>query len=144
MFDQILQLVKDQIGGNSAASNAIPAGQEDAVHQEIATHIHDGLQNQASAQGGAGGLMSMLTGSMGSGSPITSAIEGGLASSLGSKFGLPPMATGAIAAALPGILQKFAHKANDPNDSSITQDSMTSAFSGGSGGLGGMLGGMFK
>lgn len=144
MFDQILQLVKDQIGGNSSASAAIPAGQEDAVHQEIATHIQNGLQNQASTQGGAGGLMSMLTNSMGSGSPITSAIEGGLASSLGSKFGLPPMATGAIAAALPGILQKFAHKANDPNDSSITQDSMTSAFSGGSGGLGGMLGNMFK
>ncbi len=144
MFDQILQMVKDQVGGNSSASAAIPAGQEDAVHQEIATHIHDGLQNQASAQGGVGGLMSMLTNSMGSGSPITSAIEGGLASSLGSKFGLPPMATGAIAAALPGILQKFAHKANDPNDSSITQDSMTSAFSGGGGGIGGVLGGLFK
>lgn len=144
MFDQILQMVKDQIGGNSAASNAIPAGQEDAVHQEIATHINNGLQNQASAQGGVGGLMSMLTNSMGSGSPITSAIEGGLASSLGSKFGLPPMATGAIAAALPGILQKFAHKANDPNDQSITADSIQNSLGGGSGGLGGMLGGMFK
>ena len=144
MFDQILQLVKDQIGGNPQASSAIPAGQEDAVHQEIATHIHDGLQNQASSQGGAGGLLSMLTGSMGSGSPITSAIEGGLASSLGSKFGLPPMATGAIAAALPGLLQKFAHKANDPNDSSITPDSINSSFGGGGGCLGGMLGGLFK
>ncbi|WP_419800555.1 hypothetical protein [Mucilaginibacter sp.] len=144
MFDQILQMVKDQIGGNSAASNAIPAGQEDAVHQEIATHINNGLQNQASAQGGVGGLMSMLTNSMGSGSPITSAIEGGLASSLGSKFGLPPMATGAIAAALPGILQKFAHKANDPNDQSITADSIQNSLGGASGGLGGMLGGMFK
>ncbi len=144
MFDQILQLVKDQMGGNSSASAAIPAGQEDAVHHEIATHINEGLQNQASSQGGVGGLMSMLTGSMGSGSPITSAIEGGLASSLGSKFGLPPMATGAIAAALPGILQKFAHKANDPNDSSITADSMSSAFSGGGSGIGGMLGGLFK
>ncbi|MGI4750338.1 MAG: hypothetical protein ACRYFB_06870 [Janthinobacterium lividum] len=143
MFDQILQLVKDHFGNDPQASAAIPAGQEDAVHQEIATHINDGLQNQASAQGGAGGLLSMLTGSMASGSPITSAIEGGLASSLGSKFGLPPMATGAIAAALPGLLQKFAHKANDPNDSSITPDSITSSLGGG-GGLGGMLGGMFK
>src|SRR5579875_1500802 len=110
MFDQILQLVKDHIGGNPQVASAIPAGQEDAVHQEIATHINNGLQSQAAAQGGAGGLLSMLTGSMASGSPITNAIEGGLASSLGSKFGLPPMATGAIAAALPGLLQKFAHK----------------------------------
>jgi hypothetical protein len=141
MFDQILQLVKDQIGGNSQVASAIPAGQEDAVHQEIAHHINNGLQSQASAQGGAGGLLSMLTGSMSSGSPITSAIEGGLASSLGSKFGLPPMATGAIAAALPGLLQKFAHKANDPNDSSITPDSIQNSLSGGNGG-GGLLGGL--
>ncbi len=143
MFDQILQLVKDHVGGNPQLANAIPAGQEDAVHQEIASHINNGLQNQAEAQGGAGGLLSMLTGSIASGSPITSAIEGGLASSLGSKFGLPPLATGAIAAALPGILQKFAHKANDPNDSSITPDSIQSSLSGG-GGIGGMLGGLFK
>ncbi|MVN23171.1 DUF937 domain-containing protein [Mucilaginibacter arboris] len=140
MFDQILQLVKDQMSGNSQVTSAIPAGQEDAVHQEIASHITNGLQNQAAASGGAGGLLSMLTGSMSSGSPITSAIEGGLASSLGSKFGLPPMATGAIAAALPGLLQKFARKVNDPNDSSITPDSLQNSLSGGnSGGLLGSL-----
>ncbi|RYE28864.1 MAG: hypothetical protein EOP42_15745 [Sphingobacteriaceae bacterium] len=142
MFDQILQLVKDHFGNDPQASASIPAGQEDAVHQEIASHINNGLQNQASTQGGAGGLLSMLTGAISGGSPITSAIEGGLASSLGSKFGLPPMATGAIAAALPGLLQKFANKANDPNDQSITADSIQSSLGGG--GLGGMLGGMFK
>jgi hypothetical protein len=146
MFDQILNLVKDQLGNNPQVSSAIPAGQEDAVHQEIASHVANGLQSQATSAGGAGGLLSMLSGGIGSGSPITSAIEGGLVGSLGTKFGLPPMATGAIAAALPGLLQKFAHKANDPNDSSITADSITSAFSGGGsgGGLGGMLGGLFK
>ncbi len=142
MFDQILQLVKDHLSNNPQASAAIPAGQEDAVHQEIATHINNGLQNQAAEQGGIGGLLSMLTGSVASGSPVTSAIEGGLVGSLGSKFGLPAVATGAIAAALPGILQKFAHKANDPNDPSITPDTMQSSSS--SGGLGGMLGGLFK
>ena len=146
MFDQVLQMVKDHMGGNSQLSSAIPAGQEDAVHQEIASHITNGLQNQASSSGGVGGLLSMLSGGVSSGSPITSAIEGGLVGSLGTKFGLPPLATGAIAAALPGLLQKFANKANDPNDSSITSDNITSAFSGGGsgGGLGGMLGGMFK
>jgi len=73
-------------------------------------------------------------------SPITSAIEGGLVASLGSKFGLPPAATGAIAAALPGLLQKFAHKANDPNDASITPDSITGSLSGlASGGLGSLF-----
>lgn len=80
----------------------------------------------------------MLQKGLTSGNPVTNAIEGGLASSLGSKFGLPPMVTGAIAAALPGLLQKFAHKANDPNDNSITPDSITKSLSG-AGGLGSLF-----
>lgn len=129
MFDQILQLVKEHMGSNPELSSAIPADKQDAFHNEIASHITTGLKGQATKQGGAGGLLSMLQGGMASGNPLTSAIEGGLASSLGSKFGLPPMATGAIAAALPGLLQKFAHKANDPNDNSITQDGITKSLS---------------
>ena len=140
MFDQILDLVKQHVGNNPQVASAIPAGQEDAVHNEIAHQVTHGLANQAATQGGAGGLLSMLQGGMSSGSPITSAIEGGLVGSLGSKFGLPPAATGAIAAALPGLLQKFAHKANDPNDSSITPDSITSSLSNlGGGGLGSLF-----
>ncbi len=144
MFDQILDLVKQHLGGNSQLSSAIPAGQADAVHNEIANQVTHGLARQASSQGGVGGLLSMLQGGMSSGNPITSAIEGGLTSSLGSKFGLPPAVTGMIAGALPGILQKFAHKAADPNDSSITTDSITQSLSKmGTGGLGG-LGNLFK
>jgi hypothetical protein len=140
MFDQILGLVKQQLGGNSQISSAIPAGQEDNVHKEIASHISNGLASQASNHGGAGGLLSMLQGGASSGNPITGAIEGGLVGSLGSKFGLPPAATGAIAAALPGLLQKFAHKANDPNDSSITPDSITQSLGNSAGsGLGSLF-----
>ena len=55
-------------------------------------------------------MLSSLTQNLGSGGGITSAIEGGLVSSLASKFGLPPMFTGAIAASLPGLIQKFAQR----------------------------------
>ncbi|WP_462265023.1 DUF937 domain-containing protein [Mucilaginibacter sp.] len=145
MFDQILEMVKDHIGGNPQVANAIPQGQHDDINQEIASHVNNGLQTQAAAQGGAGGLLSQLSGSLQSGNPVVNAIQGGLVATLGSKFGLPPAATGAIAAALPGLLQKFAHKANDPNDDSITPDSINSSFSGNSGGgIGDMLGGLFK
>jgi len=139
MFDQILQMVKEHMGNNTQLNSAIPPDKQDAVHEEVATHITNGLKNQASAAGGAGGLLSMLQGAMGSGSPVTSAIEGGLVSSLASKFGLPPMVTGAIAGALPGLLQKFAHKANDPNDNSITPDSITQSLSHKGGGLGSLF-----
>ena len=139
MFDQILQLVKEHIGNNPQISSAIPSDKKEAVTNEIASHVTNGLQSQAVAQGGAGGLLSMLQNAMASGSPVTSAIEGGLASSLASKFGLPPMVTGAIAGALPGILQKFAHKANDPNDNSITPESITKSLPGNIGGLGNLF-----
>jgi|SRR3954463_3114915 hypothetical protein len=133
MFDQILQLVKEHMGSNPQVSSAIPGDQQDAVHQEIAGHITNGLKSQATAQGGAGGLLSMLQSGMASGSPVVSAIEGGLVGSLASKFGLPPMVTGAIAGALPGLLQKFAHRANDPNDNSINKDAITQSLSDNSG-----------
>ncbi len=140
MFDQILDLVKQHIGNNPQVSSAIPAGQADEVHNEIASHITNGLASQASSQGGVGGLLSMLQGGMSSGNPVTGAIEGGLASSLGSKFGLSPMVTGAISAALPGLLHKFGSKAADPNDSSITTDSITNSLSKmGGGGLGSLF-----
>ena len=141
MFDQILDLVKQHIGNNPQVASAIPADKADAVHHEIASQVTNGLATQAATQGGVGGLLSMLQGGLSSGSPVTSAIEGGLVSSLGSKFGLPPAATGAIAAALPGLLQRFAHKANDPNDTSITPDGIAKSLSGG--GLGN-LGGLFN
>ena len=146
MFDKILDLVKQHLGNNPQVASAIPPGQADAVHNEIASHVTNGLATQAASQGGVGGLLSSLQGGLTSGSPVTSAIEGGLVSSLASKFGLPPMATGAIAAALPGLLQKFAHKANDPNDQSITPDSISKSLPGlgglgGGGGLGSLFGG---
>ena len=140
MFDQILKLVKEHLSGNAEVSSAIPAGQADEVHEEIANQVTNGLATHAASSGGIGGLLSMLQGGMSSGGPVTSAIEGGLVSSLASKFGLPPSVTGAIAGALPGLLQKFAHKAQDPNDSSITTDSITKSFSN----LGGGLGNLFK
>jgi len=56
MFDQILDLVKQHIGGNSQVASTIPAGQEDAVHQEIAHQVTNGLASQAASQGGVDGL----------------------------------------------------------------------------------------
>jgi len=129
MFDEILNMVKDHLGNNSQVVSAIPADQQDAVHREVAIHVTNELKNQAAQQGGAGGLLTKLQQEMSSGNPIVTAIEGGLAGSLLSKFGLSPMVTGAITASLPGLLQKFVHKANDPNDNSISKESINQSLS---------------
>ena len=123
MFDEVLKMVKDHLGNNQEISS-LPADQQDAVHHEVATQMTTALKNQASAQGGAGGLLSMLQDSLTSGSPVVHAIEGGLVGGLLGKFGLSPTIAGAITGALPGLLQKFVHKANDPNDPSITKESI--------------------
>ncbi|RZK61483.1 MAG: hypothetical protein EOO85_33390 [Pedobacter sp.] len=135
MFEQILELVKEKVGDHQ-----IPGEQKTQVHEEIAGQIKNGLATQAAEKGGIGDLLSSLSGSL-SGSPLSGAIAGGVVSSLGSKFGLSPAITGAIAGAIPSILEKFAHKANDPNDNSVTADSIASSLGkgGGLGNLGGLL-----
>jgi uncharacterized protein YidB (DUF937 family) len=140
MFDQIVKLVKDQLDSDPEVAKAIPDDKKEAVHQEIASHITKNLAAEAPQNGGIGGLLSKLQSGIGSGSPVVSGIEGGLAGTLGSKFGLSPAVTGAIAAILPGILQKFANKAKDPNDNSVTEDGISGTLSK----LGGGLGNLFK
>jgi hypothetical protein len=58
----ILVRLKAHIGNNQQVSLAIPPDQRDAVHSEIASQITNGLKSQTAAQGGAGGLLSMLQG----------------------------------------------------------------------------------
>lgn len=126
MFEQILQLVKEHIGNDPQIAAAIPSEHREAVHQEIAAQIHDSLQNQPTATGSstpaaagtapaaAGGILSQIESSLASGGLATSAITGGLVGALSSKFGLPPAVSGAIAAAVPGLLQKLAHRSETP------------------------------
>lgn len=129
MFDEILKMVKDHLGNNPEIANSIPADQQDAIHNEIATHVTNGIQAQAAASGGAGGLLDKLKNTVAGGGTVVNAIEGGLVGGLMSKFGLPASVTGAIAGALPSLLQKFLHKVNDPNDNSITQESINQSVS---------------
>lgn len=128
MFDQILQLVKDQIGNNKEITAAVPAGQQDAVQNEIATHITEKVQAQ-----GTGGMLSML------GGMDINSITAGLAEKLSSKFGLSPAITNSIVAALPGLIQKFTGQGAN-NGASGAENVLNSL----PGGLGSKLGGFFK
>jgi len=112
MFDQILQEVKEKLSGHPAIAKNIPPEQADAIHEEIATHIHNSVQEQSS-QPESGGILSELGNKLGSGDILTSAVTGGLLGSLASKFGLSSAVTGAIAASIPGLVQKFMQKKQD-------------------------------
>lgn len=112
MFEQILQEVKEKFSGLAGEGQEISSEHADAIHQEIANHIHSSIQEPAvneSAPAASGGILSELESSLTSGNLLTSAVTGGLVGSLGRKFGLSPAITGAIAASLPSLIQKYMH-----------------------------------
>ncbi len=112
MLEQILQEVKEKLSGFTGEDQGIPSEHADAIHQDIANHIHESIQNPAAAGTPAesGGILSQLENSLTSGNILTSAVAGGLVGSLGRKFGLSSAVTGAIAASIPGLIEKYAHK----------------------------------
>jgi hypothetical protein len=114
MFDEILQAVKEHFATDPKIAAAIPPEQQEEIHNEVATHIANGMAGQNTTTGSGEGLLGKLENEITSGSPIVNAIGGGLIGSLASKFGLGAAASGAIAASLPALLQKFATKPAPP------------------------------
>ncbi|MBS1496962.1 MAG: hypothetical protein JSU03_11810 [Bacteroidetes bacterium] len=112
MLDEILNMVKEHLGGHPDIAGAITPEQENAVHTEIANHLSNIASNPAATapQAQSTGILGQLENAVANGGTAVSAIEGGLISSLTSKFGLPPSVTGAISGMLPGLLQKFTQK----------------------------------
>lgn len=121
MFDEILKAVKDHFAENPALAASIPPEQHDALHNELASHIANNLSgqgassgNQESTFGSMSGMLGKLEEQITSGNPIVNAIGGALVGSLASKFGLGSATSGAIAASLPALLQKFTARQTNP------------------------------
>jgi hypothetical protein len=129
MFDKILELVKDHFEDNPEIGPKLTDDQKNAVAIEVATHLTTGLTNHEVLPGGTGGILSMLENAGSTNNPLTNAIESGLINSLTCRFGLSPSITGAIAGALPGLLEKFALKVKDPDDENITTKDITKPIS---------------
>jgi hypothetical protein len=124
MFEQILQEVKEKFSGFAGEGQDVPTEHADAIHQEIANHIHNSVQasDTKGIPSASGGILSELENSLTSGNLLTSAVTGGLVGSLGSRFGLSSAVTGAIAASLPGLIEKYMRKnaAENPAAASAT------------------------
>ena len=110
MFDQVLQTVKQHLGSSPEVASKIPPEHADAVHQEVANGVTDGLKENAMG-GGLGGMVSSFTGGGSGGAGTGGMIEkvtSSVAPRLNGKFGLSPDAVKSITGAIPGIVQKFA------------------------------------
>ena len=150
-----MNLVQQNAGQAVINNPAIPNEQNENVMQTVTSSIMNGLGQQAQG-GGLGSLLGMVTGQGGSGNiadhPVTQGVQQHVEQDLMSKLGISPAVAMSVAGALvPMVLSRLAHKANDPNDSSVDAGSLMSSLGGmlggqggqQGGGLGGMLGGLF-
>lgn len=140
MLDNIIGLVKDQVLNSVTGGNIdIPADKKDQIVDTTASSFMDGLKSNISMDN-----LSSLTSLFGSKdststNSITSGIQSTVVASLCEKVGLSKELANTIAStAIPAIMGMFQSKANDPNDSSFSIESLIKSFSGGKGG--GILG----
>ncbi|MGL4596061.1 MAG: hypothetical protein ACRCYO_00950 [Bacteroidia bacterium] len=147
MFENLLNLVKENAGDAIVNNPAIPNEHNDAAIETTGNSIMNTLKSQASS-GNMDQLMNMFKGGTPDASnPIVNSVSNNVASDLMSKFGIDQGAASGIAAKLiPQVMNKFVNKTNDPNDSSFDIGGIMSSLTGGgaAGGIGGMISNLFK
>ncbi|HPE98393.1 MAG TPA: hypothetical protein PKX04_10575 [Chitinophagales bacterium] len=120
MFEQLLEIVRqqadEQIVRNDAIDNKF---NEDAI-QEAANSIQDTLRDQL-ANGHLQDVMQLFRqGDAGADNPMVQQISSMFSKQLGSKFQVDGLKADGIASQLiPMILSRFIKKTNDPDDASV-------------------------
>lgn len=132
MFENLLELVKQNAGSAIIDNPAIPNEHNDEAVSMASGSIMDGLKG-ALANGNMNDLLHMFSNSdNAAASPVSQGIQGNLIQSLMGKFGINNSAAAGIASSLiPVVLQQFVSKTNDPNDSSFDIQGIVNNISGG-------------
>lgn len=138
MFEQLLNLVKEQAGTAIINNPDIPNERNDEAVGDVTNSIAGGLQN-ALAGGQFKDVLKLLGGEGGDlqSNPMANQLSGNAVSSLMDKFGLNQGQAGSIVSnLLPGVLQNLISKTNNPGDSSFDLQGIFSSLTGGkTGGL---------
>ncbi len=145
MFEQLLQLVKENAGDAIVKNPAIPNERNGEAIETAAGSILNSLKGQATG-GNFDSIMDIFKGSgQASASPVVNNLTSGVAGDLMEKFGLDSGAAGNIVKQLvPVVMDKLKHKTNDPNDSSIDLEGVIGSLTGkGGGDIPGKIKGIF-
>ncbi len=138
MFEQLLNLVKEQAGTAIINNPDIPNERNDEAVGDVTNSIAGGLQN-ALAGGQFKDVLKLLGGQGGDlqNNPMANQLSGNAITSLMDKFGLNQGQAGSIVSnLLPGVLQNLISKTNNPNDNSFDLQGIFSSLTGGkTGGL---------
>ncbi len=145
MFEELLNLVKQQSGDAIVNNPAVPNEQNEEVMNAASGSIMDSLKGMMSG-GGAANVLSLFNQNNSNdvtNHPVTQNVSSNLVTTLMNKFGLDSNKAGGIASSLiPMVMSKLVSKTNDSNDSSFNLQGILSSIGGtGAGGMdiGGLL-----
>ena len=143
MLDNLINLVKEHAGDAIVKNNAIPNEHNEAAISTTANSILDTLKSQATS-GNLGGIMDMFKNN-GTSNALSSSISNNVIGELTKKFGIDGSQASSIASSLiPKVMESFAKKTNDPNDSSFNLQDVVKNIGGDAGGMLGGLGKLFN
>jgi hypothetical protein len=143
MFDQMMDLVKDQVTKSIGGISGIPAGKQSAVVETTANSLLSGLKQNASLDS-----LGALLGGGGASSSTVSKLSSGVVKALTSKLKLSPAVAQTVASTvIPAVMSLLNKRVNDKGEPGFNLESILGSLKGGgasksSGGLGGLLGGL--
>ena len=134
MFEQLMDLVKQNSGEAVINNPAVPNEQNEAVMHAASGSIMDTLKGMMSG-GGAASVLNLFSnqnsGADVSNHPVTQNVSSNLISTLMNKFGIGGDKAGGIASMLiPIVMSKLVSKTNDSNDSSFNLQGIFNSLSG--------------
>ncbi len=134
MFEQLMNLVKQNSGEAIINNPAVPNEQNEEVMNAASGSIMDTLKGMMSG-GGAANVLNLFnrqnTNADVSNHPVTQNVSSNLVSTLMSKFGIGGDKAGGIASMLiPMVMSKLVSKTNDSNDNSFDVQGIFNSLSG--------------
>jgi hypothetical protein len=131
MFDQLLQLVREQAGQTLAANPNIPSSHNDALIGETTVSIEQGIQN-ALANGDLKQVLGLFSGKQDvSSSPVVQQISGNLIDRLKQHFNMDGQSASSLTGSLiPTIMGALVNKSQDSN-SGFSLDGLIGSLTGG-------------
>jgi uncharacterized protein YidB (DUF937 family) len=130
MLEQLINLVKENAGEAIVNNPAIPNQHNQSAINETAQGIMKTLQSQL-AGGKMDSLTSLLKSNGSANNPLVGTISQQVTTQLTNKLGIDNQAASRVVSSLiPVVMNKFASKTNDPNDSSFTVEGIMSSIGG--------------
>jgi uncharacterized protein YidB (DUF937 family) len=145
MFENLLNLVKENAGDAIINNPAIPNEKNDEAINTTTNSIVETLKAQVT-NGNLSSITDMFKSGNVNASGINSSVQNNVVTDLMKKFGIDNAQASNIASTLlPKVMEQFVSKTNDPNDKSFDVTSIMSSLSGGNAaGILGKLSGFFK